>query len=325
MSSSLRCDMRAPLPLASTGMVPTVLTPAARRRPAGAGRRQSEAPHADDRPRQWQPLPDPERAGPSTLVRTGAGDLLFDCGRGVLMRARPRRGRRAGSAARPLPDPPAQRPHHRPQRHRHVALDHVASNHIRSPSTAPSGTASLVQATEAMLELDIGYRLAHHADLQWRPSARRRRVRARHGARGRARSGSRPRPPTTAPSAPPWASGSTKGGALGGHRGRHGPVPGTRRAVRRGRHARAHRGAPRPDRADRAAPADSTSSTTTRRSRTRRRRRRATASAPWCSPIWCPRPQPGTEPEWRRWPARTSTAPWSWPGTSSPSTSVRPR
>ena len=33
------------------------------------------------------PLPDPDRAGPSTLVRTGVGDLLFDCGRGVLMRA----------------------------------------------------------------------------------------------------------------------------------------------------------------------------------------------------------------------------------------------
>ena len=33
------------------------------------------------------PLPDAHRAGPSTLVRTEAGDLLFDCGRGVLMRA----------------------------------------------------------------------------------------------------------------------------------------------------------------------------------------------------------------------------------------------
>ena len=33
------------------------------------------------------PLPDAERAGPSTLVRTELGDLLFDCGRGVLMRA----------------------------------------------------------------------------------------------------------------------------------------------------------------------------------------------------------------------------------------------
>ena len=35
----------------------------------------------------------------------------------------------------------------------------------------PVGTASLVAATESMLELDIGYRLAHHDDLQWRPSA----------------------------------------------------------------------------------------------------------------------------------------------------------
>ena len=33
------------------------------------------------------PFPDPERAGASTLVRTSAGDLLFDCGRAVLMRA----------------------------------------------------------------------------------------------------------------------------------------------------------------------------------------------------------------------------------------------
>jgi len=29
----------------------------------------------------------------------------------------------------------------------------------------------LVASTETMLELDIGYRLAHHADLQWRPTA----------------------------------------------------------------------------------------------------------------------------------------------------------
>jgi ribonuclease Z len=35
----------------------------------------------------------------------------------------------------------------------------------------PAGTAALVQATEAMLEPDIGYRLAHHDDLNWRPSS----------------------------------------------------------------------------------------------------------------------------------------------------------
>jgi hypothetical protein len=33
------------------------------------------------------PLPDPLRAGPATLVRTSSGDMLFDSGRGVLMRA----------------------------------------------------------------------------------------------------------------------------------------------------------------------------------------------------------------------------------------------
>jgi ribonuclease Z len=35
----------------------------------------------------------------------------------------------------------------------------------------PGGTEGLLRATDAMLEPDIGYRLAHHEDLQWRPSA----------------------------------------------------------------------------------------------------------------------------------------------------------
>ena len=46
------------------------------------------------------PLPDAERAGPSTLVRTEVGDLLFDCGRGVLMRCRGRRFERGGGTGR---------------------------------------------------------------------------------------------------------------------------------------------------------------------------------------------------------------------------------
>ena len=114
------------------------------------------------------PLPDPARAGPSTLVRTAAGDLLFDCGRGVLMRAAA-----AGSGAGAL---------------RGLFVTHLHSDHTTdlndvitsrwvmsfqpNPLTVfgPAGTATLVQATESMLELDIGYRLAHHADLQWRPS-----------------------------------------------------------------------------------------------------------------------------------------------------------
>jgi ribonuclease Z len=115
------------------------------------------------------PLPDPQRAGPSTLVRTGSGDLLFDCGRGVLMRAAA-----AGSAAGAL---------------RGLFLTHLHSDHTTDlndivtsrwitsfqpqplPVFGPVGTASLLHAVEAMLELDIGYRLAHHEDLQWRPSA----------------------------------------------------------------------------------------------------------------------------------------------------------
>ncbi len=114
------------------------------------------------------PLPDPLRAGPATLVRTSAGDLLFDCGRGVLMRAAA-----AGSGAGAL---------------RALFLTHLHSDHTTDlndvitsrwitsfqPSPlavfGPAGTAALVRATEAMLEHDIGYRLAHHADLQWRPS-----------------------------------------------------------------------------------------------------------------------------------------------------------
>jgi ribonuclease Z len=115
------------------------------------------------------PLPDAGRAGPSTLVRTSAGDLLFDCGRGVLMRAAG-----AGSAAGAF---------------RAVFLTHLHSDHITDLNDiytmrwtmsfqpnplslfGPVGTAALMEATEAMLEPDIGYRLEHHDDLSWRPSA----------------------------------------------------------------------------------------------------------------------------------------------------------
>jgi len=114
------------------------------------------------------PLPDPDRAGPSTLIRTDAGDLLFDCGRGVLMRAAA-----AGSAAGAL---------------RALFVTHLHSDHIcdlndivtsrwvtsfqPNPLTVvgPVGTSELVRATEAMLAPDIGYRLAHHRDLTWPPS-----------------------------------------------------------------------------------------------------------------------------------------------------------
>jgi ribonuclease Z len=115
------------------------------------------------------PFPDPERAGASTLVRTSAGDLLFDCGRAVLMRAAA-----VGASAAAL---------------RAVFLTHLHSDHITDfndvmttrwimslqPNplrvSGPAGTATLVEATEAMLEPDIRYRITHHDDLTWPPSA----------------------------------------------------------------------------------------------------------------------------------------------------------
>ena len=115
------------------------------------------------------PLPDPERAGPSTLVRTTVGDLLFDCGRGVLMRAA---AVASGAGA-----------------FKALFLTHLHSDHITDlndiftmrwvmsfqpnplPVIGPVGTAALLQATEKMLEPDIGYRLTHHDDLRWPPTS----------------------------------------------------------------------------------------------------------------------------------------------------------
>lgn len=115
------------------------------------------------------PFPHPDRAGASTLVRTSAGDLLFDCGRAVLMRAAA-----VGAAATTL----------RAQFITHLHSDHITDfNDVLTtrwimslvpsplPVYGPVGTAAFVAATEAMLEPDIGYRLAHHEDLTWRPTA----------------------------------------------------------------------------------------------------------------------------------------------------------
>ena len=72
---------------------------------------------------------------------------------------------------------------------RALFLTHMHSDHITdlndiftmrwvmsfapSPLTVlgPVGTATLLRATEAMLEPDIGYRIEHHRDLPWRPAA----------------------------------------------------------------------------------------------------------------------------------------------------------
>ncbi len=113
------------------------------------------------------PIPDPTRAGPATLVRAGGHHLLVDCGRGVLMRA-------AGAGVSP-PMLDA------------VLLTHLHSDHVTdfndvvtmrwamSPVplplrvVGPPGTQQFVDRTLAMLEPDIGWRIAHHDDLTWDP------------------------------------------------------------------------------------------------------------------------------------------------------------
>jgi ribonuclease Z len=113
------------------------------------------------------PLPDPNRAGPATLVRAAGRQLLFDCGRGVLIRA---------AAAGILPGMLDR-----------VLLTHLHSDHVTdfndlvttrwamSPIpnplrvVGPAGTQGFVDRTLAMLSDDIGWRIAHHADLTWQP------------------------------------------------------------------------------------------------------------------------------------------------------------
>jgi len=116
------------------------------------------------------PLPDPHRAGPATLVQAGGLHLLFDCGRAVVMRL-------AGAFCGPA-------------LLHGLFLTHLHSDHTTdlndvlttrwamSPEPAPlevvgpPGTDQLVARTLHMLETDIGYRLAHHADLNWEPPTR---------------------------------------------------------------------------------------------------------------------------------------------------------
>ncbi len=116
------------------------------------------------------PLPDPDRAGPATLVRAAGTHLLFDAGRGVLMRLR-------GADSGPL-------------HVNTVFLTHLHSDHVtdfndivtmhwtmnRRPTPlrviGPPGTQAFCQDTLRMLATDIGWRIAHHADLTWEPDLR---------------------------------------------------------------------------------------------------------------------------------------------------------
>jgi ribonuclease Z len=116
------------------------------------------------------PRPDPDRAGPSTLISAGGEHLLVDAGRGVLMRL-------AAIGIGPL-------------QLSAVLLTHLHSDHITDlndvittrwimnfdPELAPLrivgpvGTRDVVGHLLASLGPDIAYRLAHHDDLT-RPPA----------------------------------------------------------------------------------------------------------------------------------------------------------
>jgi ribonuclease Z len=115
------------------------------------------------------PIPDPNRAGPSTLVRAGGQVFLVDCGRGVLQRAAAVGVGAAGLSALLLT---------------HLHSDHIAelgdvlitswiSNFALDPAPlpiiGPPGTAETVETTLKAFSHDIGYRIAHHADLNALP------------------------------------------------------------------------------------------------------------------------------------------------------------
>jgi len=106
------------------------------------------------------PLPDANRAGPSTLVKAGHTHVLVDAGRGVVMRM-------AGAGS--LPGLLAG-----------VLITHLHSDHICAlndvitthwvmsqgkatlPIYGPIGTAEFVDRQLHALEPDIGYRMEHH-------------------------------------------------------------------------------------------------------------------------------------------------------------------
>ena len=114
------------------------------------------------------PMVDPNRAGPSTLVKAGDSTFLVDCGRGALMRAAA-----AGVGAANLTA---------------LLLTHLHSDHITDlsdvittrwvttfvrttlPIIGPPGTRAVVEATLKALAPDISYRIGHHADITEPPS-----------------------------------------------------------------------------------------------------------------------------------------------------------
>ncbi len=109
------------------------------------------------------PLPDPNRAGPSTLIKADDCHVLVDAGRGVVMRM-------AGAGSLPV-------------FLRAVLITHLHSDHICDlndvitthwimsqgnvalPIYGPPGTKEFVNRQIHALEADISYRIEHHEEL----------------------------------------------------------------------------------------------------------------------------------------------------------------
>jgi ribonuclease Z len=116
------------------------------------------------------PMPSPDRAGPATLVTADGDHYLVDAGRGVLMRLAA-----CGLGAGQLTA---------------VLLTHLHSDHLTDLSdvittrwittfgpapltiVGPPGARTVVDHLLAALAPDIGYRLAHHDDLEAPPEVR---------------------------------------------------------------------------------------------------------------------------------------------------------
>ena len=114
------------------------------------------------------PIPDPRRAGPSTLVTADGLTVLVDCGRGVLMRLA------AAGSLPPFLD--ALLLTHLHSDHISDLGDVITTRWVMSPGPlpfviyGPVGTAEVVRLTLASLNPDVGYRLDHHDDLHEGPA-----------------------------------------------------------------------------------------------------------------------------------------------------------
>lgn len=109
------------------------------------------------------PVPDADRAGPSTLVKAGDTHILVDAGRGVVMRM-------AGAGSLPGFLSAALVTHLHSD---HVcALNDVITTHwvmtqgnSALPVYGPPGTAQFAERQIHAQEADIGYRIEHHEAL----------------------------------------------------------------------------------------------------------------------------------------------------------------